>query len=136
VPYIITTTTPTGGEPSLSVGKRTRRPVATDDYWEMQEEVAGGVQRLLDAHYASGAWEGRKAATDALLDAVYALPESGGTVGPLPDGTVIEVAPIAEHALREAVRPVLAERGPEYDSDDWLTMPLAGIIDVYSAAQG
>jgi hypothetical protein len=66
-----------------------RRAVATLD--ETQQEVADLVGRLSHAHYAGGDWTGRKRTVDRLLDAAFYLPEQGGTVGPLPDGTVIEV---------------------------------------------
>lgn len=38
------------------------------------------------------------------LDAVALINESGGTVGPLPDGTVIQVEAIGQHGMRHALR--------------------------------
>lgn len=57
------------------------------------------------------------------------LSESGGTVGPFPDGTVIEVAPTTTDALREAVEISGYGSWPDCDpSDD-------EIIYAYNAAQ-
>lgn len=38
-----------------------------------------------------------------------------------------------EQALRERARPFLAKRGPEYDPDDWQTMPLEAIAEIVVA---
>lgn len=38
------------------------------------------------------------------LDRVDDIPESGGSIGPLPDGTVIEVEPVTWRELRAALR--------------------------------
>ena len=53
-------------------------------------------------HEAWGVVQGRNWMTDvsayqAVSDEARALPTEGGTVGPLPDGTVIEVAPMGWH---------------------------------------
>lgn len=52
---------------------------------------------------------------------VDGLPESGGTVGPLPDGTVIEVESVAWDVLRERADMT------HYNASD------AAIIDAYNA---
>jgi hypothetical protein len=95
VPFIVTTKRPCpacvhgpagGGEhrpESVS-----RRAVAT------LEEVQVLVS---DAIYDAG----QKTTRDALP--AFEIPESGGTVGPLPDGTVIEVEPVSKLYLGTAV---------------------------------
>jgi hypothetical protein len=47
------------------------------------------------------------AAGPSLRDADDAIHVTGGTVGPLPDGTVIEVAQVSESFLYNAIRPSL-----------------------------
>jgi hypothetical protein len=55
-------------------------------------------------------------------DAVQALPESGGTVGPLPDGTVIQVERVAWAYLED-----------EMDRLDGVDRPMAEIIAAFNA---
>jgi hypothetical protein len=84
MPYVITTTRTVMGGYTLP-GEResaeyvTRHAVATlDEARTAAIEATGGAFSIAE-HEAS-------------LDAVAAFTESGGTVGPLPDGTVIRVA--------------------------------------------
>jgi hypothetical protein len=78
MPYVITT------EERYHGGPQHRRAVAT------LEEAREWVYRSLDRDPLPVA--GR-------LGMAMGLPESGGTLGPLPDGTVIEVEPVTWHDL-------------------------------------
>jgi len=88
MPYVITTATPLRGEPvHESLDRITRTAVATlEEAREAAAEVAGTAysDEWIMAHANRGT-------VAPLIDAAWDLPESGGTVGPLPDGTVIEV---------------------------------------------
>jgi len=82
MPYIITTHTRKDAiERSVGLAPRpSRRAVATlEEARDVAEDAVIG--------------EGRFDNDEAFLAAIVALPESGGTIGPLPDGTVIEVTP-------------------------------------------
>lgn len=96
MPYVITTTTPTGGESSLAVGKRTRVAVAT-----LEEARKAAARAIIADPTADGAI--------ARTRECHTIPESGGTVGPLPDGTVIEV--------ERAPWPHIARSGQEWGTD-------------------
>ena len=79
-----------GGQPIVS-----RMAVATLD--EARSRIVGTVD---SANYATPA--GNAAATFApIYDQIRTLPESGGTIGPLPDETVIEVRHVDWIALRK-----------------------------------
>lgn len=128
MPYIITTI-PAGllhAESDLSRADMPRRAVATLD--EARDEAV----RIVSEHVPAPS---SPPYGDRWDDALLALDAMGGTVGPLPDGTTIEVERVSEPVLREQVRPILRERGPGYDPDDALTLPLAAIIDAFNAAQ-
>jgi hypothetical protein len=86
-PYAITTTVPDMGRVEIE-----RRLEATLD--DAQQRVVDLVYDRCVAFYAGRDWTGRKAAIAALVEAAFNLPESGGTIGPLPDGTRFEVKPI------------------------------------------
>lgn len=93
MPYIITTTTALNpglpvGDPKRGSRKSSRLAVATLD------EVAPYAERYIFGPPVDVGVEESKA-----LDAINNLGESGGTVGPLPDGTVIEV----EQAVRSSM---------------------------------
>lgn len=61
-------------------------------------------------------------------------PESGGTIGPLPDGTVIEVAPVTLPELATSANVPL----PDYSQTDLAGHALATgrIIDAYNSRTG
>jgi hypothetical protein len=84
VPYIITTLAqcehPDGSPPEHGRRIQSRRAVAT------LEEARQHARNEADATVREDEF-----APKAAWDAIAALPEAGGTVGPLPDGTVIEV---------------------------------------------
>jgi hypothetical protein len=62
------------------------------------------------------------------------LPESGGTVGPLPDGTVIEVEP---GRGQQRMRQDLREWGVSMDTRDALDDTIVSAwVAAYNAAQG
>jgi hypothetical protein len=86
MPYIVTTKRDDGPKLGWIVGvpSCSRRAVAT------LEEAVSEVKRAVKVIATE---TGRVAATTEQAMAIVALPESGGTVGPLPDGTVIEVEP-------------------------------------------
>lgn len=78
-PYIVTTSEPFDAAVHCTRPAFTRRAVATlDEAREVIRQIA---------------WDRPPGQTPTPDDAmaIHALPESGGTVGPLPDGTVIEV---------------------------------------------
>ena len=81
MPYIVTTLTPNHDDIvagcSMVSTLETRTAVATRD--EAREAVEGEVS-IVGVHIDRAA-----------MDAARNMPESGGTIGPLPDGTVIEV---------------------------------------------
>jgi hypothetical protein len=96
-PYIVTTTKTvppgpsTGREETLVLS---RRAVATLD--EAQRTAYDAVRAL-----TGGSADPLTAVTVA--SSIVALPESGGTIGPLPDGTVIEVERLTRDELGERV---------------------------------
>lgn len=85
------------------------------------------------SHDPSGKWhyivKSRRAVAtlDEARQAVFphALPESGGTVGPLPDGTVIEVGPASEREMLDVIGVKFAVTAHDSTS----------VIDAYNAAQ-
>lgn len=93
MPYIVTTTKPT--DPvfvgQIHMGTHTR------DEWEATHVSRLAVATLEEAQQeAWGVVSGRPWLNDvstyqAAADVAHSLAESGGTVGPLPDGTLIEV---------------------------------------------
>jgi hypothetical protein len=88
MPYIVTTKRPIMyGEPIKDVS---RRAVATHAQALL---IASGVyQQAVGYRKNLGAEENlRRQAEDFARWGSWDVPESGGTVGPLPDGTVIEV---------------------------------------------
>jgi hypothetical protein len=66
--------------------------------------------------------------------AVSALPESGGTVGPLPDGTVIEVEATTWQALAE-YGGLLSDGGLIYAAERGSPDAQQRILDAYNARQ-
>jgi hypothetical protein len=111
MPYVITT----GASWGKNLGARdkyavtSRRAVATlaDARAAANDAIYRGEGESDHAHH----WQPFYVDADA-------LPEHGGRVGPLPDGTVIEVEPLDWRALRK-----------------WEHLPVADAIDAYNAAQ-
>lgn len=137
-PYIITTRVDT---PVRSL--ECRRAVATLEEVRNLPEVEGwdtarctACGHFRDEH-ASGWCAGcdnggrepicREWKPDPLAEPFLALPESGGTVGPFPDGTVIEVAPAQPGELRRAC--------PLIFSSDWVRMSDHERVAAYNAAK-
>jgi hypothetical protein len=89
MPYIITTLNTTiHGEPMedqavADVDGATRTAVATLDEARIEARIVVATERAID-----GASE---QIISRAMQTADTLPESGGTIGPLPDGTVIEV---------------------------------------------
>lgn len=87
-PYIITTKTP-----EEDFHRKSRVAVATlDDAREIAYEAmadASSIYLLSDAA--------------VIAEGIDTLPESGGTIGPLPDGTIIEVERVTVRYLAESV---------------------------------
>lgn len=113
MPYTITTHRPGKHERPIEDGDRySRRAVATleDAREHLRCELPGAYEWITDGDYA-----------DMMAD-IVALPESGGTVGPLPDGTVIEVAQVSWLALGAGLK-------VENPTDQ-------KILDAYNAAKG
>jgi hypothetical protein len=94
MPYIITTSEPFDADVHTHRPAFTRRAVAT------LEETHDHVFEEIWAAY--GRTAGTNDATPALGQA-DALTESGGTIGPLPDGTVIEVERVDWDHVERAV---------------------------------
>lgn len=111
MPYIITTTTYPAGSPMPN--GQTRRAVATPD--EAREDVE---QIAAECQIPDHEWRG-------LVDCINTLPESGGTVGPLPDGTLIEVRFESYGNLWKEVT----------GSKDGQPVDTGEIIDAYNAAR-
>jgi hypothetical protein len=111
VPYVMTTKRPYSREEVQALRGRgehgpianmitvSRRAVATLD---------AELPRLMREHGANGDW-----ATSAVAN----LRESGGTVGPLPDGTVIEVERTLWSSLADEVGAELRWDPPTRDGD-------------------
>jgi hypothetical protein len=98
--------------------------------WTPQEAIATDDDRVTRRAVAT-----LDEAREALCDAIHAVdPDAtvfdiggdGGSVGPLPDGTVIEVAPWTEIELATFT---------DLSMDQALTLPAGDIIDAYNAAQ-
>jgi hypothetical protein len=140
VPFIVTTkrpepTYPKGEERAVNVlHPVSRRAVATLE--DAQAYVSGLVSGMTTSADNHGA---RKTAADQL----WSMPESGGSVGPLPDGTVIEVECTTWASLDRAA--LIAEHGstldPVHHTDRSLDCPesqvgearQAQILDAYNA---
>lgn len=137
MPYLITTTTPDEGTPNAEFYESyahavTRRAVATLD------EALFQVDAMLDH------WDDTEHGSERdiwIRSLRTMVPEqvgmSGGTVGPLPDGTVIEVAQIGWINFERLTRHLTGQPASElppitvFDDDDYRTT----IIDAYNAAQ-
>ncbi len=112
MPYIITTTKHLN-DPSGGVDQTARRAVAAlDEAWS---HVFGAVQKF-------EIWSDGEDRIRRLI------PESGGTVGPLPDGTVIEVARIGWKDLRSG-----AALGPKAVANE--AEAITEAVADYNAAQ-
>lgn len=84
-PYVITAKRPHYDPPDYGPFQTKRRAVAT--LADVKRDVLDVINA--DAERSPEAWN---AAYD-VKNATFALPASGGTIGPLPDGTVINVEP-------------------------------------------
>jgi hypothetical protein len=83
MPYIIETRyAPGTAEYAAKLPPKSRYAVATLD--EAREITLEAIGATCEAYPQSDG-------EDDALDATISLPESGGTIGPLPDGTVIQV---------------------------------------------
>lgn len=111
-PYIVTTTEigPQGHDPIAS-----RRAVATLD------EAREGALTEIELG-------GHGVADFELLKRADTLPESGGTVGPLPDGTLIEVERVEYRALCDCI----GEEPLKAKLDGWTAPEL---VDAFNARQ-
>jgi len=99
MPYIITATTPRFMESTAGLSRmsptRTRTAVATLDEARL---VASGIWQKRLGYRKYG-----PTPDDLARYGNWAVPESGGTIGPLPDGTVIEVRLVDLSDLAETV---------------------------------
>lgn len=126
MPYIITTTTPPippRGRPDHNMlAGQSRRAVAT------LEEARQDARNIVEDHAQEPGWtDGYVAAREV----ARTLPESGDTVGPLPDGTVIEVEREGWNDLISAI-PDSDSRFPYFPP---ATADTPEIIAAYNAAQ-
>lgn len=121
MPYVITTKARKSPDPVVHLQVISRYAVATLDEAHEAATLAVGVRRIIadpggDHEAACPAW-------DEPASVALALPASGGTVGPLSDGTTIKV---------------------DYGTWDDLVGPAgwgthtteAAVVDAYNAAQG
>jgi hypothetical protein len=115
-PYIVTTKRPhwSGREPNPDPYGVSRRAVAT-----LEEDRVADALRPLRQTMGGLAWLN-------LLNNVRGL-KRGGTVGPLPDGTVIEVVPMDEEEMR--VYASISEVEDAYER------PMPELLDAYNARQ-
>jgi hypothetical protein len=102
----------------------TKRQQPTGHFERTIDPVSRRAVATLETVLQYGSDQGWRRAT---VRAVASLPESGGTVGPLPDGTVIEVVPMDEEEMRS------------YASisgvNDAYERPMTEILDAYNARQ-
>jgi len=92
MPYTITTTTPVRPRPAndwRTRAKVSRHAVTT---LEKAQLAAWGIVQ-------GRTWDSDVSAYQAASDKARTLPKDGGTIGPLPDGTVIEVVLTTDAAL-------------------------------------
>jgi hypothetical protein len=120
MPYIITTKQPEPLAPfdrPRDMIETSRTAVATLD--EAREDVVATVEIAEDP-------DGPR--LDSLWEHAHGMDESGGTIGPLPDGTVIEV--------RQVSRDELADELPVsfFDARDWPATD-AAILAAFNGAQ-
>lgn len=100
-PFIVTTKRPQGSYDSVSEPGRVRRAVATLESQGALPEQVGVKELLYDAVIGSNRPEvcpRLSLSTDECLRfnvQIEALTESGGSIGPLPDGTTIQVEPMS-----------------------------------------
>jgi hypothetical protein len=121
MPYIVTTKRPAAGPTFVS-----RRAVATLDGRYCPQH---GLTR--DEHCRASLGSDGQGAVFC-QEATRPLPESGGTVGPLPDGTVIEVEQVgwADLAWRAGRTAAIVPPDPSPCQPGWQT-----ILDAYNARQ-
>jgi hypothetical protein len=107
MPYVITTTTADALAATAMLNGDEAMSLTLD---EAKAREAAGTTRLAVATLDEARDACRAVDPDdnaevrgPLTRMVDALTESGGTVGPLPDGTVIEVTPVTDDQLRAAV---------------------------------
>jgi hypothetical protein len=126
MPFIVTTKRPTDRGTIAVRGARSRgfsrRAVATleeNPHSNVKDEVARIMLRA-----------GTRSAGPVLGASDSRLPESGGTVGPLPDGTTIQVEATTKQALFDALPMDDQRRLPT-----WPLPTLAMVIAAFNAAQ-
>lgn len=114
MPYLVTMH-PVHAERSMPRGQRVGRAVATLE--DAQAYVSGVVSARTTSADNRGA---RKTAADRL----WSLPESGGEIGPLPDGTLVEIDYVNWADMAKSI-------GKPYSEYDWRADEL---IDAFNAA--
>jgi hypothetical protein len=125
MPYIVTTKRPAelphGGHP--------------DDYGYPQHVSRRAVATLETDELFRVLFDGNRSQNNARVVAqIRSLPESGGTVGPLPDGTVIKVERATWQYLVDRLYP---EFGPSdvRNAEQGDETAQAHILDAYNARQ-
>lgn len=129
MPYIIETKRTANDVSQGYVVVTTRRAVATLD------EAQNAAQLVID----NGPPITSKATWQALCGQVVTIGESGGKVGPLPDGTVIEVRRVLWSELAADLGIELRHDPPTQDGDylhERQARELAAVIDEYNAPVG
>lgn len=100
-PFIVTTKRPEGYYTDLPPKIASRRAVATlEDRKQPNGEIEKGARTVVHDIVAAADCNGEWSSADyRFYQQARSITESGGTVGPLPDGTVIEVEPTTWKAL-------------------------------------
>lgn len=119
MPYLIRTINPKGATEQDSDGRSFYVPVSS-------RRAVATLEEARQHCFAVPPDESYYGEFDDFYEAVAALPESGGTVGPLPDGTVIEVGRCSWMYLKIHT---------DLPGDPHGTLSEREIIDAYNARQ-
>lgn len=131
MPYLVTTTTPEPALPPIGNERDDGGPDVTRRAGATLEEARAACHAALTTCDLNPA-----AQFDAQYAIQYRVNASGGTVGPLADGTVIEVAPARWIDLIDANDPMRATRAMWADGEmhpHKRDQVRAEIIDAYNA---
>jgi hypothetical protein len=126
MPYIVTTKQP--DERTGSSGERSHVEFASRLAVATLEKAR---RIIIDA--VTGTSRSAAVQYDALVNYADTVPESGGTVGPLPDGTVIEVEQADWSLLARSCDPPLPIAGPA--GSEWTEAEKQIILDTFNARE-
>lgn len=138
MPYVITTTTPPRcpdcGEPIHLTDSRAwwNHDGLSGECWRMSMDGPGEDFRPVPRHAVATLDEARdhvhemRGYPQSVWQAIAEMPEGGMTVGPLPDGTVIEVERVSGYALLQRI---------PHAEDRLGAQDVPGAVAAYNAAQ-